>query len=154
MTIIGRIDPILKKISVLNNFFEMTQVFNESLTCINENTIDELLSFEESLGGEFLFQTLFDNNQFFMEDMTTIGIGEFGSISAKNFIETESNLELTENIDDTSNLDDTYSFNDTSEFHTFFEYLGGLDVTMTDISKIQIDPSNANIISFIKEGIS
>ena len=154
MAIIGRIDPTLKKISVLNNFFEMTQVFNESLTCTNENTIDESLSFEESLGGEFLFQTLFDNNQFFMEDMTTIGVGEFGSISAKNFIETESNLELTENIDDTSNLDDTYSFNDTSEFHTFFEYLGGLDVTMTDISKIQIDPSNANIISFIKEGIS
>jgi len=154
MTVIGRIDPTESTISVLNNFFEMTQVFNEIDECDETTEIEESLSFDESLGAEFLLETLFDENDFTMEDITIIGINEYGSISAVNFIETESNLELTENIDDTSTLDDTYSFNDTSEFHTFFEYLGGLNVTMTDISKIQIDPSNANIISFIKEGIS
>jgi len=153
MTTIARINPTTTQIECLQDFFEMTQAWTDSLTCTNENTIEESLEFNESLGGEFLFQTLFDNNTFLMENVTTIGIGEFGSISAINFIETESNLEATETIDDASTLDDTYSFNDTNEFHTFFQYVCGLDATMTDITKIQIDPSNANIISFIKEGL-
>ena len=154
LSTIGRIDPINKLISISNEIFEMTQVFNETDECDEATEISEDLFFDESLGAEFLLETLFDGNNFIMEDVTGIQIDEFGSISAINFIETEPNLEATEVCDDTSELDDTYQFDDSGEFHTFFEYVFGLDVTMTDITKIQIDPNNANIISFIKEGIS
>ncbi|MCE5220051.1 MAG: hypothetical protein LLF98_01985 [Clostridium sp.] len=155
MTVISRINPTTNIIETKNLFYEMIQAWDETLTCDDSHTIDELMSFDESLPAEDLLKVLFDGNDFIMTNVSNIHIDELGNISAKEFYEIEPYLDDSTIIDDTTlMLDDTYVFDDTAEFDTFFQYVLGLDVTMNDIQTIRIDPSNQNIISKLKDGIS